>query len=435
MILHEQLRGVNAIPVGRLGGRGGYWLRGERSGPESIWSMIADMRFFHHAFLLVPLLAAIAGAAPLDLFDVPVRAAHRVTVTVPDLHWAALEGDVAEVKRLIAAGADVNASETVYGGERALHWAVQGGSGVVRALIAAGANLEARDDQGETALFEALRVSDDDNYAALLALLVGGASVTAKRTDDGATALHLAVGYINSGGGARAVLLLRGFGADPNATMTYALVDDTSITGVTPLHLAALRPMDRFWGGFLRLASLDAHGRALQMNAKDSNGQTALHWLVAKVDSAWDAGVMGWLIGSGADVNTVDNRGATPLDWADASGNLELAAILRQSGGVNRFTGGTGGGTAPPPPAPPPGGGGAIPPAPPPAPPPFRPQPVEVALGENGGNITLMTTEAGGFTLNGEAFTGGPANPVEGEGGRMYVLTLTDGTWSAALVP
>ena len=75
------------------------------------------------------------------------------------------------------------------------------------------------------------------------------------------------------------------------------------------------------------------------------------------------------------------------------------------------------------------------PPAPPPAPPPFQPQPVEVALGENGGNVTLMTTEAGGFTFNGEAFEGGADNPVEGEGGRMYALTLADGTWTAAFLP
>ena len=77
----------------------------------------------------------------------------------------------------------------------------------------------------------------------------------------------------------------------------------------------------------------------------------------------------------------------------------------------------------------------AAPPAPPPAPPPFQPQPVEVALGDNGGSATLMTTEAGGFTLNGEAFTGGADAPVEGEGGRMYVLTLADGSWSAAFLP
>ena len=72
---------------------------------------------------------------------------------------------------------------------------------------------------------------------------------------------------------------------------------------------------------------------------------------------------------------------------------------------------------------------------PPPAPPPFQPQPVEVALGESGGTVTLMTVEGGGFTLNGEAFEGGAENPVEGEGGRMYALTLADGAWTAAFVP
>ena len=46
-----------------------------------------------------------------------------------------------------------------------------------------------------------------------------------------------------------------------------------------------------------------------------------------------------------------------------------------------------------------------------------------------------MTTADGGFTLDGEAFVGGAENPVEGEGGRRYVLTLADGTWTAAFLP
>ena len=69
------------------------------------------------------------------------------------------------------------------------------------------------------------------------------------------------------------------------------------------------------------------------------------------------------------------------------------------------------------------------------APPPFQSEPVEVALGDNGGAVTLMVTEAGDYTLDGEPFTGGADNPVEGDGGRTYVLTLADGTWSAAFQP
>ena len=37
--------------------------------------------------------------------------------------------------------------------------------------------------------------------------------------------------------------------------------------------------------------------------------------------------------------------------------------------------------------------------------------------------------------MDGEAFAGGAENPVEGEGGRQYVLTLADGTWTAAFLP
>ena len=60
---------------------------------------------------------------------------------------------------------------------------------------------------------------------------------------------------------------------------------------------------------------------------------------------------------------------------------------------------------------------------------------VEVRLGDDGGAVTLMTAADGGFTLDGEAFVGGTENPVEGEGGRRYVLTLADGTWTAAFLP
>ena len=70
----------------------------------------------------------------------------------------------------------------------------------------------------------------------------------------------------------------------------------------------------------------------------------------------------------------------------------------------------------------------ARPPAPPPAPPAFTPEAVEVALGESGDSATLMTTEAGGFTLDGEAFESG--GMVTAENGNVYTLTLADGAWT-----
>ena len=68
----------------------------------------------------------------------------------------------------------------------------------------------------------------------------------------------------------------------------------------------------------------------------------------------------------------------------------------------------------------------------PPPPPPFQPQTVVVQLGTSGGATTLISTQAGGWTRNGQPFTSG--NSVTGENAATYRLTLSGGTWSAAFV-
>ncbi len=64
-----------------------------------------------------------------------------------------------------------------------------------------------------------------------------------------------------------------------------------------------------------------------------------------------------------------------------------------------------------------------------PAPARFQAQPVEVALGASGEKVTLMTTENGEFTLNGEAFESGKT--VKSKSGNVYTLLLEEGTWRA----
>ena len=207
------------------------------------------MCFPRYVLLAVPLLAAFAAEPPRYLQGVPARATATATATA--LHWAALEGDVAEVKRLIAAGADVDATERVHGGERALHWAAAGGwSGVVRALIAAGASLEAQDNDGETALFNAVRSQSDGNYFALMALLAAGADPNARAGEAGNSLLHVAVRVPgNETRRVWAVSLLRRFRADPN-------VRDRR--GRTPLHYTAAETYDRFLGARCTWDSLRA---------------------------------------------------------------------------------------------------------------------------------------------------------------------------------
>ena len=253
----------------------------------------------------------------------PVQPRHAARVVrVPELHWAAIAADLDEVQRLLDSGASVTATETLWGGERPLHWGAYGGHpGVVQALLAAGASIEARDHSGDTALRESLRndISGSSGYLTLQALLVAGASPEAPH-EDGHTALHEAV-HLPSEHGSTAVLLLRMFGADPNARWGE--------WQNTPLHLAALQPYERFSGWHLVDATFDPNGRAADLNVRDHEGQTPLHWLASKLGSAQDVRVADWLIQSGADVNATDERGLTPLDLAEVRGTEELAALLR----------------------------------------------------------------------------------------------------------
>ncbi len=67
------------------------------------------------------------------------------------LHYAALENDVALLRRLLSEGADVNARDRR--GFTPLHFACQQGAAeAVRALIEAGALVDARDERGTTPL-------------------------------------------------------------------------------------------------------------------------------------------------------------------------------------------------------------------------------------------------------------------------------------------
>ena len=78
------------------------------------------------------------------------------------------------------------------------------------------------------------------------------------------------------------------------------------------------------------------------------------------------------------------------------------------------------------------GGESSAPPAPP-TPPPFQPQTVVVQLGSKGGATTLISTQAGGWTRNGQPFTSG--SEVTGENAAKYTLTLANGRWTAEFVP
>jgi ankyrin repeat protein len=248
---------------------------------------------------LTPLLfAALSGDVP----TLDVLLAHGAS---PDdvagdgrsaLVLAAFDGHGAASRRLIAAGADVQADGAGY---TALHAAVlRGDEETVRALLARGANVNARLRQG----------SPVRRFGSQWAL---------SRTLRGATPLMVAVAYLD----VALVRVLLAAGADPS----LGLAD-----GHTPLMLAAgagverearpsdlVRwnvtdadtpqiPRDRDEVEAVVLALLDAGA-----SARDAGpgGQTALH--LAAADG--HVGVIRVLVARGAVVDAQDAQGQTPL--------------------------------------------------------------------------------------------------------------------------
>jgi ankyrin repeat protein len=136
---------------------------------------------------------------------------------------AAMRGDLAVVRALLERGADVNAAQG--DGMSALHWAAQHGDrDMVQLLVRAGASLDAITRIGKyTPLHLASKIGEADVVAALLE---AGSNVKAV-TNSGAQAIHFAA----ASGSPATVEVLLDKGADANAI--------ESEWGQTPLIFAA----------------------------------------------------------------------------------------------------------------------------------------------------------------------------------------------------
>jgi ankyrin repeat protein len=146
-------------------------------------------------------LAAQKDARPSTTMKVPAK-----TSAVAD---AAQKGDLALVKKLIAQGADVNIPQG--DGMTALHWAADhGDSAMAAALIKARANVKATTRIGN---YTPLHVASRDASGGVVRQLIAAGADVKAPTATGATPLHLAA----AGGSIAAVNALLEKGADPNA--------------------------------------------------------------------------------------------------------------------------------------------------------------------------------------------------------------------------
>jgi len=212
---------------------------------------------------------------------------------------AAQAGDTADVQRLLAQGADINARGP-YGNTPLMSAALTGHTDTLRLLLDKGANANAKGTTGRTALMEA---AVEGYTEAVKILLEKGADVNAK-DEGGWTALFWAA-FSQRRDVAR-VLLEKG--ADANARNKY---DDT------PLIRAA-------YAGDTDTVKLLLEHKA-DVNAKDDTGRTAL--IEAARQGHVDA--VRALLEKGADLKAKDREGETALSLAEKEKQAEVVALLK----------------------------------------------------------------------------------------------------------
>ena len=223
------------------------------------------------------------------------------------LSSAGVNGDFVEMAQLLVEnGARVNTPSPT--GWYPLQTAAgRGNIKVTKYLLAQGADPNAADRAGFTALYSA--AGSDYGSTTAEALLSSGANPNAKSIH-GLTALHQAA----SQGAIKVVKLLLASMADVNATDNQ---------GYTPLHGAVSHGMDDTRRAVVEVL-LES---GANVNAKASrDGETPIHKAIARRDIA----IVKLLIEYGADVNAISNSGVTSLYFARSSS--AISELLKEHG-------------------------------------------------------------------------------------------------------
>ena len=230
---------------------------------------------------------------------------------------AAMQGDVESVRALLRSGADVNAAQG--DGMTALHWgAERGDAELADLLIYAGANVHAVTRIGDYAPLHL--ASGGAHLGVVRSLLDAGADPTAVTSTGGATALHFAA----QGGGVDVVRMLLAHGASVNAR--------ESGMSQTPLMFAAAA------GRAAAVAELAAAGADL-----GATGEVRDAGLISAADRVAgkrrDEGLQAFRAQDGGDETW--RQSATQIQAAIKAAREVQAAIL-ESGGLPSEEGGAG---------------------------------------------------------------------------------------------
>jgi ankyrin repeat protein len=235
---------------------------------------------------------------------------------------AVKSGDVAAARTLMTRGADVNAAEA--DGTTALHWAVQRNDvELVTRLLKAGARVNATNQFGSTPMFEAAVTG---NATLIERLLAAGADVESPNAD-GQTALMVAART----GQADAVRLLLKKGARVNATEQWH-GQSALMWAVAQGHSEVVR-------------ELIAHGADVNLRSTVNNWQRqvtgeprAVYRPAGGLTPLLFAARQGCvecvdaLVSAGAGIDVADPEGITPLNMAVLNMHFDTAAALIRRG-------------------------------------------------------------------------------------------------------
>jgi len=229
------------------------------------------------------------------------------SVHAGDLHTAAQRGDVAAIDALLANHASIDERDMI---GTPLHYAVMGGQvAAAKRLIDAGADVNAT----MPAIGAPVHAAIVNQDGALVRLLIENkADVNLAAGSMDSRPLHFAAEYDL----VDMAELLLDEGAD---------IDGRNAELVTPLSQAALL-------GSLGVVELLVE-RGADIEARDMRGETALHNAAVRLHDV----VVGYLLARGAAVNVRNNQELTPLSRVvihQHSGDSATAEILRTHGGI-----------------------------------------------------------------------------------------------------